>query len=575
MDLLYFCAGISGIRDLDTVSLINLEQEQSMNNIQKFLDNIKSFFKEKRNIAVCVAALMLILAAGVTAFVVHNRNKGKNAELSAAADGIKETVTQTQETQTESQTQETETPELTLISLETVSEEDSITVNIVDENRKTVKGQDFVVNLMTGSKKDNEKNIKTVQEAGDDIAQQEEKAKEIDAQTYSDKDMDGSVVIKDLSVGTYTVVLCQREGFALPDAAEATVVKYEVEQDILDKVEEQNEENAKEDMVQRPQEDNSEGGVIAPIKPSEKPTEVPTEKPLEKPTEKPTDTPTEPGTENPGEIPSEPSTDAPTQAPAEPPTKPETTHDGWVEIAGDMYYYENGTACTGWKQIEGIQYYFDGDGILSSELVIDVSTFQGTIDWDKVKASGIEYAMIRVGYRGYGSGKLVKDEQFERNIKEASRVGIKIGAYVFTQAINTQEAVEEASFIVKAVEGYNISLPLAIDVEYANGGNGRGDKHTPSERTAIINAFAKTVADAGYTPMVYASKSWLTDYIDTPNITGICKIWVAQYNDTCTYKGHFDMWQFTSKGSVSGIRGNVDVSAMKKGFLRTLRNGEN
>lgn len=575
MDLLYFCAGISGIRDLDTVILINLEQEQSMNNIQKFLDNIKLFFKEKRNIAVCVAALMLILAAGVTAFVVHNRNKGKNAELSAAADGIKETVTQTQETQTESQTHETEAPELTLISLETVSEEDSITVNIVDENRKTVKGQDFVINLMTGSKKDNEKNIKTVQEAGDDIAQQEEKAKEIDAQTYSDKDMDGSVVIKDLSVGTYTVVLCQKEGFALPDAAEATVVKYEVEQDILDKVEEQNEENAKEDMVQRPQEDNSEGGVIVPIKPSEKPTEVPTEKPLEKPTEKPTDTPTEPGTENPGEIPSEPSTDAPTQAPAEPPTKPEITHDGWVEIAGDMYYYENGTACTGWKQIEGIQYYFDDDGILSSELVIDVSTFQGTIDWDKVKASGIEYAMIRVGYRGYGSGKLVKDEQFERNIKEASRVGIKIGAYVFTQAINTQEAVEEASFIVKAVEGYNISLPLAIDVEYANGGNGRGDKHTPSERTAIINAFAKTVADAGYTPMVYASKSWLTDYIDTPNITGICKIWVAQYNDTCTYKGHFDMWQFTSKGSVSGIRGNVDVSAMKKGFLRSLRNGEN
>ena len=75
--------------------------------------------------------------------------------------------------------------------------------------------------------------------------------------------------------------------------------------------------------------------------------------------------------------------------------------------------------------------------------------------------------------------------------------------------------------------------------------------HRP--RTAIINAFAKTVANAGYTPMVYASKSWLTDYIDTPNITGICKIWVAQYNDTCTYKGHFDMWQFTSKGSVSGI----------------------
>ena len=235
--------------------------------------------------------------------------------------------------------------------------------------------------------------------------------------------------------------------------------------------------------------------------------------------------------------------------------------DGWQNIKGKNYYFENSQAVTGWKNIDGVQYYFNADGSQGSSLVIDVSTYNGDIDWYSVKASGINYAMIRVGYRGYETARLVLDKRFHNNMSQATAAGVKVGAYIVTQAVNTAEAVEEASFIVSACSGYNISLPLAIDVESAGNGSGRGDKISSSERTAVINAFAQTVNSSGYTAALYANKDWMNNRIYAGNVS--CSVWLAQYRSSCTYTGPFTMWQFTDKARVNGISGDVDMSAWK------------
>lgn len=235
--------------------------------------------------------------------------------------------------------------------------------------------------------------------------------------------------------------------------------------------------------------------------------------------------------------------------------------DGWQNIKGKNYYFENSNAVTGWKNIDGVQYYFNADGSQGSSLVIDVSTYNGDIDWNSVKASGINYAMIRVGYRGYETARLVLDKRFHSNMSQATAAGIKVGAYIVTQAVDTTEAVEEASFIVSACSGYNISLPLAIDVESAGNGSGRGDKISSSQRTAVINAFSQTVRSCGYSAILYANKDWMNNRIYAGNVS--CSVWLAQYNSKCTYTGPFTMWQFTEKARVNGISGNVDMSAWK------------
>lgn len=237
--------------------------------------------------------------------------------------------------------------------------------------------------------------------------------------------------------------------------------------------------------------------------------------------------------------------------------------DGWQNIQGKTYYFRNSQAVTGWNQIDGLQYYFNGDGSLGSHLVIDVSTYNGDIDWNRVKEAGIDYAIIRVGYRGYETARLVKDKRFDTNMRNATAAGVKVGAYIVTQAVNTNEAVEEASFIISACSGYNVSLPLAIDVESAGNGSGRGDKISVAERTAVNNAFVQTIRGAGYSAMVYANKDWMTNRINAGGLASGSTVWLAQYRSSCTYGGSYQMWQFTESGSIPGISGNVDMSAWK------------
>ncbi len=237
-------------------------------------------------------------------------------------------------------------------------------------------------------------------------------------------------------------------------------------------------------------------------------------------------------------------------------------YTGWQTIDGKVYYYNsNHQRVTGSQVISGISYTFGSDGALqqgSGKNGIDVSSHQGNIDWASVKAAGINFAIIRVGYRGSQTGALVEDSCFKKNIQGATANGINVGVYFFTQATTEAEAVEEASMALTLCSGYNLSYPIFVDTENGSGA-ARANGLDKGTRTACVAAFCKTIANGGRKAGVYASKSWYNNKIDASAFSNYF-IWVAQYNTTCNYKGKYNMWQYSSKGSVPGIKGNVDVN---------------
>lgn len=188
---------------------------------------------------------------------------------------------------------------------------------------------------------------------------------------------------------------------------------------------------------------------------------------------------------------------------------------------------------------------------------IDVSKYQGDIDWEKVAAAGVQFVIIRTGYRGSVTGALVQDPCFEQNIKGALAAGLEVGVYFFTQAINEAEAVEEASAVVSMVQDYELKLPIYIDSEGA-GGNGRADKLDKDTRTLVCEAFCRTAKNAGYNAGVYASRSWLYNNLDMSRLEQF-EVWDAEYVSVPQYTGYYTMWQHSSKGHVDGIEGNVDL----------------
>ncbi len=237
---------------------------------------------------------------------------------------------------------------------------------------------------------------------------------------------------------------------------------------------------------------------------------------------------------------------------------------GWWTIDGKTYYYDkNGNAVTGEQVINHVKYNFDSNGVRQSSsnggVGIDVSKHNGNIDWKAVKNSGVDFAIIRCGYRGYSTGVMVEDPLFKQNIKGATAAGLRVGVYYYSQAVNEVEAVEEASAVLSFIKGYGLALPVYMDVE-ASGG--RADGISVSQRTANIKAFCGTIQNGGYKAGLYANKTWLTSYINTAQLTGY-KIWLAQYATTPSYTAtRYDMWQYTSKGKVSGISGKVDMNIL-------------
>ncbi len=194
---------------------------------------------------------------------------------------------------------------------------------------------------------------------------------------------------------------------------------------------------------------------------------------------------------------------------------------------------------------------------------IDVSYYQKDIDWNAVKNSGVEFVIIRCGYRGYASGTIHSDPKFDSYIQGALAAKLKVGVYFFSQAITPAEAVEEASFMMNKIGSYNLTLPVVMDYEYAgenDGGRLYSAGLSPSAATAVCSAFCDTVSSAGYTPMIYANKTMLENHIDGNGLGQKYKIWLAHYTTQTSYAGNYSFWQYTSSGSVNGISGEVDMN---------------
>lgn len=199
------------------------------------------------------------------------------------------------------------------------------------------------------------------------------------------------------------------------------------------------------------------------------------------------------------------------------------------------------------------------DGEETSKQVIDVSVHQGEIDWTAVYDSGVRYAMVRVGFRGYGSGALVIDEYFEKNIQNATAAGVQVGAYFFTQAVDEAEALEEADFVIEALKPYKLSLPVAIDVEKPEDSEARGNALSIDERTRAVCAFCDRIKAAGYEPMIYGGTVTFASMLDMEQIQDY-PIWYAFYNNYLYYPYRLRFWQYSMKGSIPGIKGNVDMN---------------
>ncbi len=195
---------------------------------------------------------------------------------------------------------------------------------------------------------------------------------------------------------------------------------------------------------------------------------------------------------------------------------------------------------------------------------IDVSKWNKEIDWESVKAAGVDFVIIRCGYRGSKTGALVEDPYFKKNVEGAEAAGLKVGIYFFTQATTEIEAVEEASMALMLCRNYKLALPIFIDTEGA-GGNGRADGLGVETRTAVCEAFCRTIDNSGFNAGVYASKNWFTNNLNTENLSDYT-IWLAQYSRAATYDGRYDLWQYTSAGTIDGIETRVDLNMCYKDF---------
>lgn len=208
---------------------------------------------------------------------------------------------------------------------------------------------------------------------------------------------------------------------------------------------------------------------------------------------------------------------------------------------------------------------------------IDVSKWQGVIDWKKVKEAGVEFAIIRVGYRTQVDGKIIEDPYAEYNLQQAQKHGIKLGAYFFSTAINKKEAKEEAKWVADFIAPYKITYPVVYNCEGFTDPENRQYGLTKEERTHLVTIFLDYIKKSGYTPMFYAAKGELEgsrDW-DTDLLTKKYKIWVAHYpdqinleNPKSTYSGAHDMWQYTSNGNVPGIKGPVDLNVAYFGYKK-------
>lgn len=207
---------------------------------------------------------------------------------------------------------------------------------------------------------------------------------------------------------------------------------------------------------------------------------------------------------------------------------------------------------------DGEMQYLEED-IVVSHKGIDVSKYQGDIDWEKVKADGVEYAFIRLGIRGYGTGKIVLDEKFTDNIQGANDAGVKVGVYFFTQAVTVEEAIEEAEFVLEQIASYQVDYPVVLDVEKVSESTARMNQITVEERTEIVKAFCDRIQEAGYDTMIYGNMEMFSVLLDFKQLENYDK-WYAYYDSYVYFPYDYEVWQYSEKGIVDGIETEVDLN---------------
>lgn len=219
------------------------------------------------------------------------------------------------------------------------------------------------------------------------------------------------------------------------------------------------------------------------------------------------------------------------------------------------------SASYNWRNLSTSEnrFAYSENGQVISCIGVDVSEHQGPIDWDAVAADGISLAMIRVGNRGATTGELYVDDYFAYNLDAATRVGLSIGVYFFSQATTEQEAIEEADFVLRLLDGIALDYPIAYDHERIAGVSGRADNLTTEQMSANAEAFCRRVEQAGYAAMLYGNASDLARY--SSRVTQGRGIWFAEYGtDTPRLTQGFIMWQYTNEGTVAGIDTAVDLN---------------
>lgn len=209
--------------------------------------------------------------------------------------------------------------------------------------------------------------------------------------------------------------------------------------------------------------------------------------------------------------------------------------------------------------LENGRYQYVENGQVVSHMGIDVSKYQGRIDWEKVAAEGVEFVFLRLGLRGYESGKLVEDETFAANIKGALENNIKVGVYFFSQAITEEEAVEEANFVLERIAPYKIECPVVFDVEKVGSSTARMNQLTPQERTNVTIAFLDAIEAAGYKSMFYHNMETALLLLELDRLKDYDR-WFAYYGEDLYYPYDYGVWQYSEKGRVNGIGGEVDMN---------------
>lgn len=220
---------------------------------------------------------------------------------------------------------------------------------------------------------------------------------------------------------------------------------------------------------------------------------------------------------------------------------------------------------TGLNNVSGKLYFQTSTGEIASSIGIDVSTFNRYIDWEELRDAGIDFAILRIGGRGWGSGHIYTDRRFQEFYSAAQDAGLQIGVYFYSTATNVTEAVAEAEYVLSVLHGAPLDMPVYLDIEYSGDyPNGRADRLCKAVRTEIINAFSSTIRHSGYKSGVYSGAYYITHELDLRSLSQN-SLWIANYtqNSALPDVGYsYDIWQYTESGSIRGIFGTVDVNVI-------------